>query len=118
MPSRTKPLPISVLGHQETVQLVTQRARGTLKVQRETARRALLHRQGEFCVATNQYGVVARQNLVSALATNGEAHNLMCKLKFGSSNMKQMRDCPRYRKLIFRFLRMQIKLLKISEKFL
>ena len=34
------------LGPQETVQLVTQRAREALNVQRETARRALLHQQG------------------------------------------------------------------------
>ena len=36
----------AVLGPQETVQLVAQRAREPLHGQRETARRALLHQQG------------------------------------------------------------------------
>ena len=43
------------------------RARETLNVQRETDRRALLHH-------TQQYETVARQDLVSALARNNEAH--------------------------------------------
>ena len=44
----------AILGPQETVQLVTQRAREALNAQRETARRALLHQQGEFLAATHQ----------------------------------------------------------------
>ena len=46
-----------------------------LNVQRATARRALLHQQGEFVAATHQCEVAATQNLVSALARNGEAHH-------------------------------------------
>ena len=56
----------AVLGLQETVQWVTQRARATLNDQRETARRAMLHQQDEFLAATHQYEAVARQNLASA----------------------------------------------------
>ena len=40
---------------QETVQLVTQRAREALNDQRETARRALLHQQGLLLAATHHY---------------------------------------------------------------
>ena len=46
-------------GPQETVQLVAQRARETLNVQRETARRALLHQQRGFLTGTRQYETVA-----------------------------------------------------------
>ena len=65
----------AVLGHQETVQQVTQRAREALNIQRETPRRALLHQQGHFLAAAHQYEAAAKQNLVSALARNNEAHN-------------------------------------------
>ena len=65
----------SVLGPHETVQLVTQRAREALNNQRETSRRALFHQHGGFLAATHQYEAVTRQNLVSALARNSEAHN-------------------------------------------
>ena len=43
----------TVLGPQETVQLVTQRARAALNDQRETAQRALPHQQGEILAATH-----------------------------------------------------------------
>ena len=42
--------------------------------QRETARLALLHQQGEFLAATHQYEAAARQNLVNSSARNNEAH--------------------------------------------
>ena len=68
----------AVLGPQETVQLVTQRAREALNDQCETARRALLHQQGELLAATRQYKAAARQHVVSTLARNSEAHNYTC----------------------------------------
>ena len=46
---------LAVLGPPETVQLVAQRAQEDLNHQLETARRALLHQQGEFLAATHQY---------------------------------------------------------------
>ena len=65
---RGKSLAITVSQHiQETVPLVTRRAREALRDQRETARRALLQQQGEFFAATHEYEAVARQNRVSAL---------------------------------------------------
>ena len=66
----------AVLEPQETVQIFTQRAREALNDQRETARHALLHQQGKFLAATYQFQAPARQNLVSAVARNYEAHNL------------------------------------------
>ena len=60
---------------QEAVPLVTRRAREALKDQRETARRALLHQQGELLAATHHYEVAARQNLDSTLAINNETHH-------------------------------------------
>ena len=64
----------AVLGRQETVQSVTQRAREALNLQRDTARRALLHQEGEFLAATHQDEAAARQNLVNTLTMNSEAH--------------------------------------------
>ena len=64
-----------MLGPEETVQQVTRRALEALTVQLETARRALLHQQGEFLAAVHQYEAAARQNLGSAFARNSEAHN-------------------------------------------
>ena len=52
----------AVMGPQETVQLVTHRARDALNAQRDTARRALPHQQGDFLAATHQHEVAARQN--------------------------------------------------------
>ena len=51
----------AVLGPQETVQLVTYRAREGLNDHRETARCALLHQQGEVLAATRQCEAVARE---------------------------------------------------------
>ena len=65
----------AALGLQETIQLVTQRAREALSDQREAARRALLRQEGVFLAVTPHYGAGARQHLVSALARNSEAHN-------------------------------------------
>ena len=44
----------AVVGSQETVRMVTQRAREALYDQRETARRVLLCQQGELLAATHQ----------------------------------------------------------------
>ena len=65
----------AVLGPQEAIQLVTQRARGAMCARRETARRALLRQQGECLAATDQYEAAARKNFVNTLARNNEAHN-------------------------------------------
>ena len=46
IPLHTRKSVLAVLGPQETVQLVAQRAREALNDQRETARRALPHQQG------------------------------------------------------------------------
>ena len=64
----------AVLGPQEAVQLVTQRAREAQNDQRQEARRALLRQQEEFLAATRQHEANARQNLVSALAQKNEVH--------------------------------------------
>ena len=56
----------AALGTLEAVHLVTQRAREALNDQRETARRVLLHQQGEFLAATHQREAAARQNLVNS----------------------------------------------------
>ena len=61
----------AVLGHQETVQLVTQRAREAWNVLLETTRRALLQQQREILAATQQF---APRHAVP-LARNGEVHN-------------------------------------------
>ena len=50
---------LAVLGPQEVVQLVTQRAQEALHDQRETARRALLRQQGRLLAATHQYVAAA-----------------------------------------------------------
>ena len=74
----TYPLPpqsvLANLGPQEAIQLVTQRAQEALYDQRNSARRVLLHQQGEFFAATHQYEAAARQHLVKTLARNNEAH--------------------------------------------
>ena len=108
----------AVLGPQETVQLVTQRAREALNDQREIARRALLHQQGEFLAAIHQCEAAAGQTM-SVLGQEIMKRTItMCKYKFDSSNMKQMRDFLKDRGNRNRdFLRKQIKLLKVSEKF-
>ena len=108
----------AVLELQETVQLVTKRAREALNDQHETARRALLHQQEEFLAATHQYEAAARQNLVSTLARNSEAHNCNVQIQVKQLNMKQMRDLLRNRgNCYLDFLRKQITLLKINENF-
>ena len=65
----------AVLGPQEVVQLVTQRAREALHDQRETARRALLRQQGRLLAATHQHAAAAGQNPVKILARNSEAQH-------------------------------------------
>ena len=102
----------AALGPQETVQLVKQRAQKDLNVQRETARRAFLHQQGEFIAATRQHEVAARQKLVSALARKMKRTIITCRCKFGNSNMMQMRDFPKDKRNCHRdSLKKQIKLL-------
>ena len=106
----------AALGPQETVQLVTRRARESLNFQRETARRPLLPQQGDFPAATHQYEAAARQNLVSTLATNNEAHNDYVQMQV--RQLKHARNVPKDKGKCYRdFLRKQIKLLEISEKF-
>ena len=56
----------AVFGLQETVLLVTQRAREALKYQRATARLAWLHQQKQFLAATHHHEAAARKNLISA----------------------------------------------------
>ena len=73
----------AVLGPQEAVQLVTQRAREALHDQRETARRAVLHQQGYFIVTTHQVEAAARRNFVNALASDNEAHNYNVQTQVG-----------------------------------
>ena len=61
------PSVLAVLGPQEAIQLVTQRAREVQNDQPETARRALLHQAGEFLAATHQYEAAAKRNFVNTL---------------------------------------------------
>ena len=61
-----------VLGPQEAVRFVTQRAREFLNDHRETALRAWFHQHGEFLAATHQYEAVARQNFVNSSARNND----------------------------------------------
>lgn len=56
-------VPLTVHGHPEGVQLVTQRALHDP------------HQQGEFLSAIHQYEAAARQNIANTLASNSEAHN-------------------------------------------
>ena len=56
------PVFTAVFGHQEAVQMVTQRAREALNDQRETARRALLHQKGELLDATHQHEAACAAN--------------------------------------------------------
>ena len=49
--------------------------REALNDQREAARRALRHRQGDVLAGTHRYEAAARQNLVSALARDTEGHS-------------------------------------------
>ena len=80
-----------VLGLYETVQLVKQRAREALNNQRETARRALLHQQGEFLAATHLKEAAAGANSCpylgkSALWQEITRHTIiiMCRCNFDS----------------------------------
>ena len=92
----------AVLGPQETVHLVTLRAREVLNDLHETASRALVQQQRRFRAATHQYEAVARQNLVIVLEKNIMRRTIiMCRCKFDSSNKKQMRDCRKYRGNLF-----------------
>ena len=61
IPLRTPQRVPAVLGAPETVPLITQGALEALNDQLETARRALLHQQGEFLVATLQYDTAATE---------------------------------------------------------
>ena len=95
---------ISSFGLQETVRLVTQRAREALNVQRETARRALLHWQGELLAATHQDEAVARQNLVRALEINRERHNYNVQMQVRQLEQEAgARNSQRQRELLSRF---------------
>ena len=98
-------------------QLVAQRAREDLNDQRESARRALRHRQGDLLAGTHRYEAAARQNLVGALARILKRTTLIYRCKFDSSNKKQMCDFLNdWTNCCLDFLRMQIKLLKINCK--
>ena len=101
-------------------ELVTQRAREALNVQRETARRASLHHRGKFPTATHQYEAVARQLHASALARNSEAHNYNVQIQVRQfEQAADARSSQRHRELFYVDCpRKQIKLLGISEKFL
>ena len=57
----------AVLRPPETVQWASQRAREGLNPQRDTARRALLFKQGELPAATHQFEAAASQNLIITL---------------------------------------------------
>ena len=74
----------------EAVQLVTQRARVVLHDSLETARRALLHQQGQFLAATPQYEAAARPNLVITLASNSDVHN--CNVQIQVRQLEQEAD--------------------------
>ena len=88
----------AVLGPQETVQLVTQRAREALNDQRETARRALLH---QLPLLTTKR---LRGNILPVLWQETMSRTvIMCRCKFGSSNMEQMRGFLNDRELSSRF---------------
>ena len=64
-------------------------------MKRETARRPLLHQQGELLAAIHQCEAAARQHLVNTLAMNDDAHKYNVQVcKFGNSNTKPMRDFP------------------------
>ena len=81
-----------------------QRARQTLYDQRETARRALLHQQGEFLAATHQNAAVARQNFVNLLARNDEAQNYRVQTRVRRLEHEVDTRFPhRQRKLLSRF---------------
>ena len=96
----------------------TKRAREALNVQRETARRALLHQQGGFLAATNQYGWL-RGKILSVLWQETVKRTFRtCRCMFDGLNVKQMRDFPNGRgNCYLDFLRKPIELLKINEKF-
>ena len=82
----------------------------------ETARRALLHQQGQFLAATHIYEAAARPNLVITLASNSEVHN--CNVQIQVRQLEQEADANVHkdrRDMFFDYLR-QIKPLKICEK--
>ena len=89
-PSTYSQDPPAVLAPQETVQLVTKRA--ALNVQRETARRAVLHKKENVSrplINTKRL----RGKILSVLwQETNKRTNLMCRCKFDSSNNKQMCD--------------------------
>ena len=62
----------AVLVLQDAVQLVTQRAREALNVQRASVRRVVFYYQGEILAATHQYEADVRQNHVNTLARTNE----------------------------------------------
>ena len=88
----------AVLGLEEAVRLLTQRAREALHDQRETARRALLHQQGEFLAATHQHERLRGQILYVLWQDIMMRTIRMCEYNFDSSNKKQMRDVLEDRK--------------------
>ena len=82
----------AVLGRQETVHLVTQRAREGLYDQRETARHAhaLLHQQGRTSCC--HQAAKSWQHFWHAIMK----HTITtCRYKFVNSNTKQTRDSPK-----------------------
>ena len=92
---------LAVLGPQEAVQLFTQRVRGALYDQRETARRALLHQQGEFLAAIHQHEAVARHNLANTLTRNDEGH--IYNVQMHVPQLEDARFFHRQRELLARF---------------
>ena len=94
----------AVLGPQEAVQLVTQRAREALNDQRGTVRRAVLHQQGEILAASHQYEEAARQHLVNILTRNHEANNYYVQMQVRQlEHEADARFSKRQRELLSRF---------------
>ena len=100
-----------VLGPQDT-----KRAREALKDQSETARRALLHQEGEFLAACHQHEAVGRQILVSALARTNEVHSYNVQIQVRQLEQEADARFSQDRGISYLdFRRKHIKLLKISE---
>ena len=84
--------------------MVTQRAGEALNDQRETARRALHHQQGELLAATHLCEAAARQNLVNALARNDEAHTYNVQMQTRQPEHEaDARFSRRHKELLSRF---------------
>ena len=92
---------------QEAVQMVTQRALEALSDNKENFVLPLINlKQLRGKTLSILWQEIARHTMTT------------CRCKFGNSNMRQMRDFPKDKgNCDGDFLRKQIKLLKISEKF-